>query len=131
MVVYKPTVITLEFSGGSLDGVAIRCRRPRLKNVQELARLIGTFDAEGGLSGVLSATADVVPHFLASATSWNLEGEEGAPWPLTRQGLEELDWEDLEEILTAWINNILGGESDIKDGPAEMELDLPVEAITP
>lgn len=137
MANYQRKIITLEFKGGTLDGVEMKCHRPKFGQLVQLAKLEKAIDEAETMEQVASVISDVVPFFLDSTKWWNLE-EDDVPIPKSREGLESLDFEDEIEILYTWMTNIMamgsaeGKEQEGREDSEEIEeLELPVEILTP
>jgi hypothetical protein len=137
MANYKRKLVTLVFEGGSLDGLEIKCHRPKFGQLVQLAKLEAQINQTETMEQVAAVLESVVPFFLESAKWWNLE-EDDVPIPKTKEGLESLDFEDEIEILYTWMSNIMSSDTlagkapEVSEDTREIEeLELPVEILTP
>jgi len=102
-----PTIYTLDDINGE-DGLIVRMKGIR---VGKLRRLISN-DSDDNVGEVLDL-------LLEGLVSWNLEDENGAPVPMTLEGLESQELPMITAIVDSWTDKVTGVSDELgKDSPA-------------
>jgi hypothetical protein len=91
-----PTIHTLDKIAGE-EGLIVRLKGLRIGKLRKLIRIMES--DEQGLSDMLDELTETM---AAAAISWNLEDEDGNPVEFDRDGIEELELDQLMGIVNAW-----------------------------
>lgn len=91
-----PTIHTLDKIDGE-EGLIVRLKGLRIGKLRKLIRIMES--DEQGLSDMLDELTETM---AAAAVSWNLEDEDGNPVEFDRDGIEELELDQLMGIVNAW-----------------------------
>lgn len=101
-----PTIHTLEFDG-DLDGLVVRAKSISFGKVRRLVELMDDDDKDA------EAMAEIVARLVDAVVSWNLEGEDGTPVPLSVESVEDLEFSDVIVIVNKWLDSITGPSGEL------------------
>lgn len=129
---YKPKLKTylVRFDEGhEFHGAEARLRGMSYGEWEQVTGLDG---GEGDTSGAAS-----VRRFVDHLISWNLEGEDGTPLPMTMDAVKEIDHDLVAALNNAWVQTLIGvHESDplpvsSPSGEPSLVESIPTEALSP
>jgi hypothetical protein len=119
---YQRPTLKLVFTDPEMDGLEVRARRLSIGELLHITSLAS--DENAGTDDMLAALA-------AALLSWNLEDADGAPVPLTADGLKGQDYLLLEEIKKALIEASWAVPPPLStpstDGTPALEASIPME----
>jgi hypothetical protein len=134
MAGYKRPPLLLVFDGEEYEGLEVRCRRPTIGDILDLARLrsIGPATTEadvlGKLDGLMARMASLI-------TSWNLVDDQDEPVPVTAETVAAQDYAFMMAIVSAIgaagaaVRPPLPRPSE--DGVPSLEASIPMETLSP
>lgn len=104
-----PTIHTLTFE--QYEGLVVRMKSMKIGEMKALIRKIDSED--DGTDDVIDAMTAAIAKALVS---WTLEDETGAPLPATREEVEDLEFEMLNDIVGEWLEKVTGPGDEAKKG---------------
>lgn len=117
-----PTIHTLTFD--EYEGLVVRMKGVKVGKIRKLMHLGD--DEENALDEMLDLIAE-------GLVSWNLEGEDGQPIPITRDEIEDLEYDMANAILTEWLDKVTGVDKELGKDSSSGEkfpgLPLTMEAL--
>lgn len=82
----------------------------------------------------IKSVDDVFDGFVKHLIAWNLEDEDGAPVPCTREGLDTLELPFALELIQGWMEGTMGVSAPLGDasssGRPSLEASLPMEPLS-
>lgn len=106
------------------EGLHVRMKSLKVGKMRNLVQQLE--DDEISTPDLLDATVKAVTEALVS---WDLEDESGNPVPATAEEVEELDFDMLQSICSAWLGAISGPSEELGKGSGSGETS-PVELPT-
>lgn len=103
-----PRIYTLEFSGEILNGLVVRAKGVKFGRVR---RLLALLDDDTDITD--EAIDTVVDELVGNIISWNMEDELGGPVQVSRQALEDLEYPEVMEIVSKWLQEITGPNEEL------------------
>lgn len=103
-----PRIYTLEFSGEILNGLVVRAKGVKFGRVR---RLLALLDDDTDITD--EAIDTVVDELVGNIISWNMEDELGSPVQVSRQALEDLEFTEVMEIVSKWLQEITGPNEEL------------------
>lgn len=129
----KPKLYRLTFEDPDLAGLSITARSVSTGTYLELTSMaaIATDDA----AAMSKSTHDLFAAFADAVTEWNLDREDGTPWPIGLDALLAQDFPFVMSIIQAWMAAIGGVPAPLEqgstDGVSFLEASLPMETSSP
>lgn len=115
-----PTIHTLDKIDGE-EGLIVRLKGLRIGKLRKLIRIMES--DEQGLSDMLDELTETM---AAAAVSWNLEDEDGNPVEFDRDGIEELELDQLMGIVNAWTGAMTSVDDELgKDSTSGEKFPVP------
>lgn len=111
-----PTIYTLDSIKGE-DGLIVRMKAIKLGKLRRLMQLTADESADD------TSVGEILDLFQESLVSWNLEGEDGVPIPITKEGVDDQEIEPIMKIVEAWMDRMTGteGKNDLGKGSTSGE----------
>lgn len=105
-----PTIYTLDMKAlkDEYDGLVVRMKAISFGKVRRLITATETADDEN-----FSEMLDLIVQGLVS---WNLEDENGTEIPANLDGLDELDFPMVMDVVQAWLECMTGVDEDLGKG---------------
>lgn len=115
-----PTIHTLDKIEGE-EGLIVRLKGLRIGKLRGLIKIMES--DEQGLSDMLDELTETM---AAAAVSWNLEDEDGNPVEFDRDGIEELELDQLMGIVNAWTGAMTSVDDELgKDSTSGEKFPVP------
>lgn len=101
-----PTIHTLEFDG-ALEGLVVRLRSIPFGKVRKLISLIEDEQKDDAVMEQLTV------QLTEAIVSWNLEDEYGRAVQVSKEAIEDLEFQDVMELVDKWLDRITGPSKDL------------------
>lgn len=132
-------VYKLVFDDPSMEGLEVRARSVKLKQMLKMMHLTGKDERNTG------QVEEMLDIFASALVSWNLEDEmldeSGEPTgvklpvPANREGLESQDFDFVFEIILAWMGAVMSVAGPLgqrlTSGAQSLEASMPMETLSP
>lgn len=132
-------VYKLVFDDPSMEGLEVRARSVKLKQMLKMMHLTGKDQRNTG------QVEEMLDIFASALVSWNLEDEmldeSGEPTsvklpvPANREGLESQDFDFVFEIILAWMEAVMSVTGPLgkklSSGAQSLEASIPMETLSP
>lgn len=107
-----PIIYTLDGPGGR-DGLIVRMKSMKIGQMRKIVRMLDDDDLD--TSVLLDEMVKQVGNGLVS---WNMEYPDdhelaGQPIPATPDEVDQLDFDELKDILTEWLDQVTGPGEDL------------------
>jgi len=99
----------------------------RAVSVGQLMSLAGLADEFQAGKATIGQTTQLFQLVASRLVSWNIDGDDGRPVPVTEAGVRSLDTDVFMAIVTVWFEGMTQAP---KASPADGMEDLPMEALT-
>lgn len=90
-----------------LESLTVRMRSIRFGKVRELMRFL---DSDGETDEVMEKLAE---NLLENIVSWDLVDEDGSEMPVNRESLDELEYGEVIELTSKWLDLITGPDKEL------------------
>lgn len=128
----KRTILKLQFEDPAYAGLEIKIRALGLGVGLEIADE-GQRLREGG-AAALPGVRKLISTFVGQVAEWNIEGEDGAPIPITEEGFAALELDFAVDILMAWYEYQIGISANLgkasTSGAPSVEASMPMESLS-
>ena len=129
----KAKLYRLTFDDPDLEGLAITARSVSTGTYLELTAMAAL--AVDDMAAMSSSTRDLFSAFADAVTEWNLDKEDGTPWPIGLDALLAQDFPFVMAIIGAWMAAIGGVPDPLEQGSTSgatfQEASLPMEPWSP
>lgn len=102
-----PRIYTLEFQG-ELEGMIVRTKSVKFGRMRKIMTMMdddGRNDADV-METLANELSDVI-------VSWNLEDENGKEIPVSRESIDDLEYEEVIAIVNEWLGALTGPDPDL------------------
>ncbi len=114
-----PTIHTLEFDG-ALEGLVIRVKSIPFGKVRKMMALLDDDKKDGVvMDEITGRVADAI-------ASWNLQDEYGRDIAVSREAIDDLEFEDVMQLVDKWLECITGPNKELgKDSSSSATSPVP------
>jgi hypothetical protein len=134
MAGYRRPPLLLVFDGEQYEGLEVRCRRPTIGDILDLARL-RTVTADATEAAVMAKVDGLMARMASLITAWNLVGEDDEPVPVTAETVAGQDYEFVLAIAGAIGAGGAGVAPPLpqpsEGGVPSLEASIPMETLSP
>lgn len=118
--------------GAELHGLVVQVRSLSIEGLLGFARLAARFTDDVAPGELGEVAGQLFDGFASRLVSWNLEDDDGAPVPATREGVGGQDVEFILAIVMAWMEAVAAVDTPLPNGSRTMpptEASIPMEPL--
>lgn len=109
-----PKIYDLAFDG-DLEGLHVRIRSVKFGKVRQIIALLDDDSKE------LEAFELIASLLAENIVSWDFEDEQGAPIPVNRETIDDLEFQEIMAIVNKWLDLITGPSDELGKGSSSGE----------